>query len=231
MCKLRQAWKNNYRPQTKLWKGNVFTPVCQSFCSYGGCLPQCMLGYTLPWADTPLGRHPLPLGRYPPPPGQTPPAQCMLGYKRPLLSACWDTHTPLPSACWDRHGYCCERYASYWKAFLFLMQTSNSTSGAFSKNVFQLCESCPSENSNLWRNLELQQIEWERATFAMYRKLCFKEQMWSIKIWSWKQAYFTFILCQITTIQSTDGLEDLDYSTENEAWMSIKGRAQTKTTW
>ena len=22
-----------YRPQTKLWKGNVFTPVCQSFCS------------------------------------------------------------------------------------------------------------------------------------------------------------------------------------------------------
>ena len=32
---------------TKLWKGNVFTPVCQPFCSQGGCLPQCMLGYTL----------------------------------------------------------------------------------------------------------------------------------------------------------------------------------------
>ena len=51
-----------YRPQTKLRKGNVFTPVCQSLCSQGG-LPQCMLGYTPPpRADTPhpLGRHPLP---------------------------------------------------------------------------------------------------------------------------------------------------------------------------
>ena len=36
----------HYRPQTKLREGNVFTPVCQSFCSQGGCLPQCMLGYT-----------------------------------------------------------------------------------------------------------------------------------------------------------------------------------------
>ena len=43
-----------YCPQTKLRKGNVFTPVCQSFCSQGGCLPQCILGYTHP----PLGRHP-----------------------------------------------------------------------------------------------------------------------------------------------------------------------------
>ena len=25
-----------YRPQTKLLEGNVFTPVCQSFCSHGG---------------------------------------------------------------------------------------------------------------------------------------------------------------------------------------------------
>ena len=49
-----------YRPQTKLREGNVFTPVCLSFCSQGGCLPQCMLGYTTtttprqtppPWAD------------------------------------------------------------------------------------------------------------------------------------------------------------------------------------
>ena len=28
-----------YRPQTKLRKGNVFTPVCQSFCSQGGSAP------------------------------------------------------------------------------------------------------------------------------------------------------------------------------------------------
>ena len=25
-----------YRPQAKLWEGNIFTPVCQSFCSLGG---------------------------------------------------------------------------------------------------------------------------------------------------------------------------------------------------
>ena len=60
-----------YRPQ-----GNDFTPVCQSFRSQGG-LPQYMLGYNPPWADTPpradtpLGRHPpradtTPLGRHPP---------------------------------------------------------------------------------------------------------------------------------------------------------------------
>ena len=78
---------------TKLRQGNVFTPVCHSV--HGGCLPQCMLGYTHPWADIPpgqtpytpwqtppwankpLGRHPLlgrnPPGQTPPPPGQTQP--------------------------------------------------------------------------------------------------------------------------------------------------------------
>ena len=107
----------------------------------GGFLPQCMLGYTHPWADTPLGRHPTgqtPLGRQPPlcrhllgrhPPGQTPSAQCMLGYT-PLPSACWDTppaqcmlRYTVPSACRDRHGYCCGRYASYWNAFLLNMHS------------------------------------------------------------------------------------------------------------
>ena len=123
-----------------------------------GCLPQCMLGYTLPCADTPLGRQPLPLGRYKnpspfPSPWADTPCPVHAGIQTPLPSACWDTQTPLPSACWDRYDYC-GRYASYWKAFLFLMQTSNSMSAAFWKNVFQLCESFPSENSNLWRNLE-----------------------------------------------------------------------------
>ena len=44
-----------YLPQTKLREGKFFTPVCQSFCSQGlgGCLPQCMLGYTPSWADPP----------------------------------------------------------------------------------------------------------------------------------------------------------------------------------
>ena len=109
----------NYRPQTKLRKGNVFESVCQGFCLWG-CIPACTGADTLPsWADTPgqtlpgqtpaLGRHPradtLPgqtpsLGRHPPwadtLPGQTPslgrhpPAQCILRYT-PLPSACWDT--------------------------------------------------------------------------------------------------------------------------------------------
>ena len=59
---------NIYRPQTKLWKGNVFTSVCQEFCPQVGagvCLSACL--------DTPsLGRH---LPRQTPPPGQTPPRQ------------------------------------------------------------------------------------------------------------------------------------------------------------
>ena len=64
----------------KLRQGNVFTHVCQSFCSRG-CLPQSMLGYTpsryplgryIPWAGTPPGQvpprqeHPLPPDRYTP---------------------------------------------------------------------------------------------------------------------------------------------------------------------
>ena len=38
---------HGYLPSaTKLRQGNVFTPVCHSV--QGGCLPQCMLGYTPP---------------------------------------------------------------------------------------------------------------------------------------------------------------------------------------
>ena len=42
-----------YRSQTKLREGNVFTPVCQSFCSQereGQCTPSLA---DAPWADTP----------------------------------------------------------------------------------------------------------------------------------------------------------------------------------
>ena len=38
-------------------EGNVFTPVCHSVHG-GGCLPQCMLGYTHTLADTPLEQTP-----------------------------------------------------------------------------------------------------------------------------------------------------------------------------
>ena len=67
-----------YHLQTKLRKGNVFTPVCQSFCSQGGVSASVhagihtpIPGQTSPWADTPQadtlpgktppGRHPLPV--------------------------------------------------------------------------------------------------------------------------------------------------------------------------
>ena len=48
----------NYQPQRSWAKGNIFTSVCQEFCppGGGGCLPQCMLGYTPP----PPSRHPTP---------------------------------------------------------------------------------------------------------------------------------------------------------------------------
>ena len=42
-----------YRPQTKLRKGNVFTPVCQSFCLQGGVCPVHARIHPLPWADNP----------------------------------------------------------------------------------------------------------------------------------------------------------------------------------
>ena len=65
---------------TKLRKGNIFTPVCQSFCSHGrGCIPACIRADTTPLgrhilactgADTALGRH---ITAYPSP-GQTYPS-------------------------------------------------------------------------------------------------------------------------------------------------------------
>ena len=45
ICALLEIGKYFYRPQTKLRKGNVFTSVCQEFCSQGEV-------YTSPWADT-----------------------------------------------------------------------------------------------------------------------------------------------------------------------------------
>ena len=55
-----------YRPQRSCGQGNIFTPVCHSFCSQG-VLPQCMLGYHPPPTPRP-GRHP-PGTRQTPPPG------------------------------------------------------------------------------------------------------------------------------------------------------------------
>ena len=82
----------NFRPQTKFAKA-MFSQV--SVCPQGGYLPHTpgqtpSPGQTpRPWADTPLGRHPLTLVRHPLPLGRHPPTQSMLGYTHPLPSTCW----------------------------------------------------------------------------------------------------------------------------------------------
>ena len=43
-------------PTNEICEGYVFTPVCHSVHG-GGCLPQCMLGYT-PLGRPPRSRHP-----------------------------------------------------------------------------------------------------------------------------------------------------------------------------
>ena len=72
---------SHYRPQTKLREGNVFTLVCQSFCSQDamGQLQATPPGRHPLWADSPP-RANTPLGADSPPPradtlhpGQTPP--------------------------------------------------------------------------------------------------------------------------------------------------------------
>ena len=98
------VFQRNYRPQTKLLKGNVFTPVCQSFCSQGGegacpsaCWDTSLPGQTPLIKHTPLGRHLLgrhtPLGRHPS--GQTPPSRPA---SRPP-----DRHPPWTDTPLDRH--------------------------------------------------------------------------------------------------------------------------------
>ena len=67
MIKILIQKYTRYLPQTKLRKGDVFTPVCQSFCSQGVYPSAC-------WDMPPPGQTPP--GRHPPraqPPGQTPP--------------------------------------------------------------------------------------------------------------------------------------------------------------
>ena len=86
-CFLLRTELTGERSKNPLTTGQGFSTVCfhrrLSFCSRGrGCLSQCMLGYTPPWADTPRADTPLP-GQTPPlgqtlppgrhPPGQTPP--------------------------------------------------------------------------------------------------------------------------------------------------------------
>ena len=111
----RIEWANvfDYRPQRSC--GKVMFLHLSVILFTGGCLPQCMLRYTHPWADILRVDTPCPVhaGIH-----TFTPCPVHSGIHIPLPSACWDT-PPLPSACWDTHGYCCGRYASYWNAFLF----------------------------------------------------------------------------------------------------------------
>ena len=74
-------------------KGNVFTSMCQEFCPCGGgCLPQCMLGYTLP-GQVPQCRYPTP-SRYTP--AGKPPGRYTTGQVHsPRGRYTPDKHTPL----------------------------------------------------------------------------------------------------------------------------------------
>ena len=81
----------------KLRKGNVYTPVCQSFCSErGGGLPdRDPPGQRPPWTETPRTETPLdrdPLDRDPP--GQRPPRT-----ETPWTETPW-TETPLDRDPW-----------------------------------------------------------------------------------------------------------------------------------
>ena len=104
-----------YHPHTKLWKGNVFTPVHQSFFVQGGGVSQHALGH-IPllstWLDTPspaqcmleytpicpvyAGIH-TPMGRHPP--GQTPPPSA----DTPLMATAADStqHTGMLSCIYN----------------------------------------------------------------------------------------------------------------------------------
>ena len=103
-----------YHPQRSC-EGYVITPVCHSV--HRGGLPQCILGYHAPRADTLWTRHP-PRSRHHP--DQAPPRSRHPPDQAPPQSR----HPPGPAPPAD--GYCCGRYASYWNAFLFTLISSFS---------------------------------------------------------------------------------------------------------
>ena len=104
---------------TQLWQGNVFTPVCQSFCSQGeGVCGRHIPRQTHTPRQTPLGRH---TPRQTHPPGQTSPCAHPQVDTSPADTP-WQTpprHTPQTDTA---PGHCSGRYASYWNAFLFTIR-------------------------------------------------------------------------------------------------------------
>ena len=82
-----------YRPQKKLRKGNVFTPICQSFCSRGG--GACVAGGIMAGGDMYGGEG-------------------GLGWQRAcVMRAC----VAGGGVRGRRDALCNGQYASYWNAF------------------------------------------------------------------------------------------------------------------
>ena len=116
-------------PSNEVCEGYVFTSVCHSV-HRGGCLSQCMLGYTPPGADTPSPRSRNPPGAdtawYQTPQEQTPPKSRHTPRSRPPLRS----RHPLHSACREIRATK-GRYASFWNAYLVVINSCLSPRHAF----------------------------------------------------------------------------------------------------
>ena len=96
-----------------LGQGNIFTSVCQEFCSVGRCYPSMHCRW---YPSMPCSRSP----------GGSAPGGCLLQGVCSGGVCSWEGGCLLRGVCswggawwrppWD--GYCCGRYASYWNAFL-----------------------------------------------------------------------------------------------------------------
>ena len=111
---LDDAWykKAHYRLQTKLRKGNVFTSMCQEFCSQGGGVHQA------PWADTPPGQtHP---GQTPPP-DRHPPGRRLLQWTVRILLECILVSRYLLVISWNNwEHFVHELLLVHYRPFLYL---------------------------------------------------------------------------------------------------------------
>ena len=115
-----------YRPKRSFGQGNIFTPVCHSFCSRGGVpdqAPPNQVGTPSDQAGTPQDQTP-PWTRQVHPPDQagTPPRdQTPPGTRHPpgpgRYSPPGTRHPPGTADSGIRSTF--GRYASYWNAFLF----------------------------------------------------------------------------------------------------------------
>ena len=114
-----------YRPQRSCGQGNIFTPVCHSFCSRGGSasvhagIPPPLDQADLPRPGRPPGTRQTPQGADPPRTRQTP-----LTRQTPPRP-CRPPHPPYKADTPPREAdssirSTSGRYASYWNAYLFI---------------------------------------------------------------------------------------------------------------